>query len=410
MRVTKVCILLLLLKAAALGAMSPPTYQEESRIYGKVTDEYQRPLPGVEVILEYAPFGDVREDRWTQIIKTTTSESGEYKFSAGRSLQKLPIGSYRLAFKYRNSEQVSRTIVISDPDGTANFVEEVNAQLSWDRLTDRATRYERRNRSSRSSEIAGPPRPMATTSPLETPEPSRGPASTPTPKARPSPKAIAKSRPAPNVKPSTNTNVSSKKTTTDHINATAAHEPTSFEIDRILQSLPTGNIAFNTPESMTLNEARKIELLLSTSLSEEILKRAVEEHKVEGDIQYEPIQISDQMEATLTGDGFQITDVLPTRRAISRTGPTEWTWDVRALREGKLRLHLTLNALVTVGRNPAQQYTIRTFDKEYIVGVSVTDTVTDFVKKHWQWLWTTILLPVGGWLWKRRRKNSEESA
>jgi len=160
---------------------------------------------------------------------------------------------------------------------------------------------------------------------------------------------------------------------------------------------------------MSLKDAKKVELLLSTSVSDEDLKNAVAKQNVEGSIQVEQIKISDQMEANLTGDGFQITEVLPARRAISKTGATEWKWDVRALKEGKLRLHLTLNALVTIGGN-SQPYPIRTFDKEYIVAVGTTDTVVNFAKDHWQWLWTTIFLPVGAWLWKRKRTSSEVSA
>jgi len=160
---------------------------------------------------------------------------------------------------------------------------------------------------------------------------------------------------------------------------------------------------------MSLNEAKKVELLLSTSLSEEALKKAVEKQNVEGNIQVEQIKISDEMEATLIGDGFQITEVLSARRPISKVGMTEWKWDVKALQEGKLRLHLTLNALVTVGGNP-QKYPIRTFDKEYVVAVGVKDSVVTFAKQYWQWFWTAVLLPVGAWLWKRRRKTGEASA
>lgn len=161
---------------------------------------------------------------------------------------------------------------------------------------------------------------------------------------------------------------------------------------------------------MSLNEAKKVELLLSSTVSQENLKKAVEKQNVEGTIQVEKIEISDQMEATLTGDGFHITEVLPARRAISKTGVTEWKWDVRALKEGKLRLHLTLNALVTVRGNPPQLHTIRTFDKEYTVVVGVTDSVISFARANWQWLWTTVFLPVGAWLWKRKRESGKATA
>lgn len=401
MRVTKAGALLLLalFGVTALSAISAP-YQEERRIYGKVTDAYGAPLANVNVTLECTPSDP--EQSWTEIRQTTTtSNSGEYKFSArGESVDKeLPWGLYRLTFKSSGFAQrtTETRLFPSDPDGTTKLVQEVNVQLQKDRQTGRATS----------------PSPAVTASPpIELPQSEGGAPETPrleprlTPKPRPTPEAIVKSTPTPS-----NANVPANASSAANENAAPrpASTPTSAEIDRILKSLDVGNIAFNTPESMSLNEAKKVELLLSTSLSEEALKQEVEKHKVEGNIQSGQIKISDEMEAILTGDGFQITNVLSPRRPISKTNETEWKWDVRALKEGKLRLHLTLNAFVTIGGNP-QPYPIRTFDKEYIVVVTPVDKVVSFAKNNWQWLWTTIVLPVGAWLWKRKRRPSEADA
>ena len=414
MRVTKpgALLLLTLFAVIALGGISEP--QEERRIYGTVTNEAGTPLPNVDVILEYAPFGVIREQRWTQMSRTTTSASGEYRFSAtsGSVAKALPEGLYRITFKYPGFGQVSRTtqigLYVSGPDGVPKLVQEVNVQLPRNRSSDGTKKYARRARPYPDYEPHGypPHAPDYRPSPID-PSRSEGlPETTPTPAPRPSPDATATPRPK-----SSNANVAANTNASANANTGPGPAPDSnlFEIDRIKNSLGIANIAFNTPESMSLNEAKKVELLLSTSLSQEDLQKAVEKHNVEGIIHGEEIKISDQMEAILTGDGFQITEVLPARRAISKTSVTEWTWDVRALKTGKLRLHLTLNAVVIIGGNP-QPYPITTYDKEYIVSVGTIDTVVIFTREHWQWLWTTIFLPVGAWLWKRKRKPAETDA
>jgi len=354
------------------------------------------------VILEYAPFGVIRKPFWSEMSKTTTSETGEYKFSSDVLETGLPDGAYRLTFKYRGYGQVSRTtdigMNVSGPNGVPAFEQEVNVQLPKDQRI--ATRAKPRRRPVYEDGPGPPPRPVATPSPA----PSFAPQS---PIVRVVPHGERRWSSVPTPTPdASNTTSSAKEDTGER----PEERPNSPEIDRIMSTLGVANIAFNTPNSMSLNEAKKIELLFSTYLSEEELKKAVAKHNVEGTIQSESdIKFSDEMEATLTGDNFQITNVLPARQLISKKNMTEWTWDVRPLKEGKLRLHLTLSALVKIGGNP-QLYPIRTYEREYIVSVGFTDSLTKFAKDHWQWLWTTVFLPVGAWLWKRKRKDSEARA
>jgi len=313
MRVTKPGLLLLfiLFGGVALGAIAP-SYQGKRQIYGKVTDDSGAPLQNVNVILEYAGSDGIRGP-WTEMSRTTTSETGEYKFSARRT-DELPLGDYRLTFKLTGLIQVSRTTFIGPyaaGAGTVVLAQEINVQLVDSRVA--------RAGGGRAG-TAGRPRPRPTPlpppdneggsgdvpGPVATPAfspPSHTPSSTPTPEPRPTPEATARPRPS-----SSNANVSANTNTSGNANSGPRHaEPTSAEIDRILKSLDLGNIAFNTPESMNLSDAKKVELLLSTTLSNEALKNAVAHQNVEGKIQVEEIKISDEMEANLTGDGFQIT-------------------------------------------------------------------------------------------------------
>jgi hypothetical protein len=52
---------------------------------------------------------------------------------------------------------------------------------------------------------------------------------------------------------------------------------------------------------------------------------------------------------------------------------------------------------------------LRTFNESLEIRVTLIDTVSGFVNRNWQWLWTTILVPVGAWLLARRsRRTSRE--
>jgi hypothetical protein len=168
-----------------------------------------------------------------------------------------------------------------------------------------------------------------------------------------------------------------------------------------------GNIAFNVPPSMSLDKTYKIVLNLALSKTKKELEDNLIAQGVIGDLKSETIKVDANMQADLTGDGFQITKVTPDKMPISANTITEWKWDVRPIRSGTLRLHVVLNALVDLKDGKDKQpYPVRSFDKEYIVAVPWKDrAVISFVVNNWPWLWATIVIPLGGWLWSRRRKK-----
>jgi hypothetical protein len=120
------------------------------------------------------------------------------------------------------------------------------------------------------------------------------------------------------------------------------------------------------------------------------------------------IQVSDRMEARLSGPNFAITAVTPEVQAVTRTAVTEWKWEVEPRSKGPQHLHLTLSVLINADGASTSRM-IRTFDKEIEVEVTWGQQVGSFLKNNWQWLWAVILVPGIGWLW-RRKKGSKPSA
>lgn len=168
-------------------------------------------------------------------------------------------------------------------------------------------------------------------------------------------------------------------------------------VDKILDSLPSGNIAFNTPPAMNLSDTAIIQLKLDLATSIDELKRTIE---AEGQKEGARIKVADRMEARLSGPNFAITQVTPEQQAISQGQVTEWKWEVKPTAEGRHHLHLTLSALLSVG-GASTQRTIRTFDKFIEVDVTLPQRVSSFIQGNWQWLWAVLLAPFAGWGWNK---------
>jgi hypothetical protein len=167
-----------------------------------------------------------------------------------------------------------------------------------------------------------------------------------------------------------------------------------------------GNVAFNAPAIININDTASIQLILSLSKPVAELKQMIE---AEGEKQGESVKVSDQMEARLTGVHFQIHAVTAETQAISSREETRWAWEVKPLMAGRQRLHLTLAAEFNVAGHPTQR-TIRTFDKNIEVNVTLVQKGTEFIGKFGQWLWAAIIIPVAGWLWKRRKDSQAVSS
>jgi hypothetical protein len=171
-------------------------------------------------------------------------------------------------------------------------------------------------------------------------------------------------------------------------------------VDRVLEKLDLGNLAFNTPEVMGYSETRTVELLLSTEESPQELAEALPDGPsgtAEG------VRVAPEMEAALVGSGFTIEAVTPVRQAVSTLQRTRWAWTITPKDKGSQSLHLTLAARIKV-EGKDTPYVVRTFSREIQVEVSLWGTILDLLSKNWQWLWSTLVVPLALWWWKRRRK------
>ena len=172
-------------------------------------------------------------------------------------------------------------------------------------------------------------------------------------------------------------------------------------VDQSVSQLDWGSIAFNAPASMRYAQPQTVELLLSPSLSVADLQAQLQQKMGAESVR---VQISNRMEAQLTGSGFAIEAQEPDLQAVTSQKSTRWIWKVTPTGHGPQTLHLTLSAHIDVAGRDAP-LVVRTFDRDIQVNITIPQRVSGFIQKNWQWLWAAIVVPIAGYLWKRRRKS-----
>jgi hypothetical protein len=189
--------------------------------------------------------------------------------------------------------------------------------------------------------------------------------------------------------------------------AEPAPTPIDFKaVDQALSQLRVGNVAYNAPPAMFKGESHPISVVLSPAATADQLAQQL--HNLLGaqeNVQTASIQVSPLMQATLTGQGFNISPSGPQTQAVSGIQPTEWDWTVSPTETGNLDLQLDLEAILDLGNGTSTPRRLKTFTKVIRVRVQALDAMKGFVAGNWQWLWSTLLVPLAGYLWHRRRKT-----
>jgi hypothetical protein len=185
------------------------------------------------------------------------------------------------------------------------------------------------------------------------------------------------------------------------VSETPTPDTSTTAVDQILSQLVLGDVAFNAPEKINIEDTVSIRVALSPDQGAAAVSARIEEP---GRIISETLQVSNLMQARLTGEGFKIVAVTPEKQAVS-SGITEWLWDVTPLEEGKHQLTLSMDALITVNGEVVPK-TLRTYRKPIEVEVTTAQAAGNLLSEHGKWAWSTLLLPLFAWFAKKRKDRA----
>jgi hypothetical protein len=176
-------------------------------------------------------------------------------------------------------------------------------------------------------------------------------------------------------------------------------------VDAVLATFPKSQMAFNTPPPIDIDgPSKEIEVRIDPKQSAAAIAKSL---TVPGAVHVHEVQISNRMRAVLSGDtdGLKITALSPETQAVGLQSPTRWLWSVKPIKAGQYPVHVELDAQIKVDGVDTPRM-VNVFDGSVVVTITNYQRVEHFMKENWQWICTALLIPLGGWWWKKRKDKN----
>jgi hypothetical protein len=172
--------------------------------------------------------------------------------------------------------------------------------------------------------------------------------------------------------------------------------------DTVTDQLHTSTLGFVLPHTANIDETFSAKLLIQPEIE---IAEMEKQFTGQGHVVTAKIVISNIATATLISEDFIITPTTPIEQAIAQTQATIWEWDLRAKSVGKHHIKLSVDAVITID-NKSTQYHLQTFEQDVTITITKQQQLTSWIKQYGQWLWTTLLLPLIMFVWKRFAKQN----
>jgi len=176
-----------------------------------------------------------------------------------------------------------------------------------------------------------------------------------------------------------------------------------------------GFIAYNIPERMRLGKEYRIRVRITKDTTDAskidlvIGDRgiSINDTTIKSIVSIETIRVEKTMSAVLIGSDFRIESRSTDIQNIDDLGYTEWTWLVSPNKSGLGYLKLVVKVRVE-SESGVSQRDIVVFDKSIEVISNTKWSFKVWLKSYWQWLISTIIIPITIWFYKKRKdkKNS----
>ena len=174
-----------------------------------------------------------------------------------------------------------------------------------------------------------------------------------------------------------------------------------------------GTMAYSVPDGMTVGKTYPVKLRISrdgnkVQLIEGDRSITIYDSTIKSKVIIESIRVESIMSAQLIGDSdkFQITSLSTELQNIEKHGYTEWGWKIKPLKGGQSYLKLIVKVRV---KEDGQEFykDITVFDKNVDVKSNIGFSLWSFIQKYWQWIVTTIIIPLVIWWWKNRKTEKK---
>lgn len=163
-----------------------------------------------------------------------------------------------------------------------------------------------------------------------------------------------------------------------------------------------GNVVYKIPTDMTVRSTYQVVVRISKS------KVKIYEN-LNGAVKSSIISVTQTMEVNLIDSSpsdYKMFDIVPNNTGVQLVEDneevTQWTWDITPVRSGTSKLKIVISII----RDGVAKETV--YEDTVVVRADVTKTVPFFISKYWQWIFSTLIIPIVIWYYKRKKKKEEE--
>lgn len=166
-----------------------------------------------------------------------------------------------------------------------------------------------------------------------------------------------------------------------------------------------GEIAFSTPPVMELGEPYRLVVRISKEFANTLMGQLPDP----GSATVDSLWVGDIMIVRLLGENFKIVSFDEEEQGVLDGEYTQWEFEVTPLKSGDQDIQVKAGIVYPVpGLGPARKF-FPVYARTVAVEVSVWNRAAAFATERWEFLISTLLIPLGTWsLGRFRRKKAAQ--
>lgn len=187
-------------------------------------------------------------------------------------------------------------------------------------------------------------------------------------------------------------------------------------IDKTIEDTTSSNgtIAYSVPNNMIVGKTYPIKVRITKQKGNEAKQLLIigdrqipiNDATIDSKITVENIRVEKTMTAQLLSEdgAFEISTMNTDNQIIEDEGYTEWSWVVVPLKSGNNYLKMIIKIKV-ISEKETHYKDIVVFDKNIQVKSNLSLGVKSWISQYWQWLMTTIIIPLFIFFYKKMSKK-----
>lgn len=173
-----------------------------------------------------------------------------------------------------------------------------------------------------------------------------------------------------------------------------------------------GVVAYSVPKEMQVGKTYTVKLRISKEKNKVQIVRGdgipIADIKVDSRIIISSIRVEPVMSAKLITDSSKmiIQPVSTEIQDIEDQGFTEWAWRLTPIKGGDVLLRIVVNIKQKVDGDVILK-DIPVYDEVVSIKSNVVFSISGFISQYWQWIMTTIIIPLVVWFYNKEKKKSK---